>query len=174
MDFKELAQTPCAVCTQSIAKWDILAVPPDNIDFSLLQNHFLPIETLPTMYNIDAYNRAILYPLALHNVKAQDTMDMCQLCYYLLVICKKQLVDSLVNFQYYAIAKLPAKTKRAFESTSMFDLMRHAPGLPNHSPVFIKNELCGGCIRVTRVHKSECCHFSPGCHSHLRLSTPWT
>ena len=88
MDFKELAQTPCAVCTQSIAKWDILAVPPDNIDFSLLQNHFLPIETLPTMYNIDAYNRAILYPLALHNVKAQDTIDMCQLCYHLLVICK--------------------------------------------------------------------------------------
>ena len=155
--------------------WDILVVPPDNIDFSLLQNRFLPVETLPTMYNIDAYNGAILYPLALHNVQAQDTVDMCQLCYHSLVIRKKQPVDSLANFQYYVIAELPAKTKGVFESASMFD---HAcvmcPVYQNHSPVFIKNGLYRGCIRVTRVQQGECCHFASGCRSHLRLSTPWT
>src|SRR5882762_4025154 len=86
MDLNSWAITPCTVCMQRIPKKDIKLVDPEDVDFTLLQNPYLPDETQPTTYNIDAYQDAILYPKGLHDKQAQGPLDMC-------VHCKGSLVD---------------------------------------------------------------------------------
>jgi hypothetical protein len=91
---------------------------PTDFDLSLLRNDFLPIRCLPTTYNLEAYNGAILYHHALHVKDRLGGMDVCTSCRTILKK-KKQLVNAIANFQYYGRDELPAAVKAA----SMFDLM---------------------------------------------------
>jgi hypothetical protein len=66
MDFDDLTRQTCAVCSQSIARRDTNYALAEEIDFTLLQNPQLPAITLPTSYNLQAYDHAILNPKGLH------------------------------------------------------------------------------------------------------------
>src|SRR5262245_16054420 len=94
-----------------------------KIDFTLLQNPHLPAETLPTTYNLEAYSNAILYHKGLHSKSALGPIDLCTKCKNSLVDRKKQPLDSLANFQYYAHNELPVDVKNCFENASVYDLM---------------------------------------------------
>lgn len=123
MDYDDMTRHPCAVCAQNMSRRDVVYVHPDEIDFTLLQNICLPAETLPTSYNLKAYDNAILYPKGLHDLQMKGPLDMCATCYSSLVERKKQPLDALANFQYYAVDELPVSVKETMTNTSMFDLM---------------------------------------------------
>ena len=123
MDYNNLTRQPCTVCSQTIARRDTHYALPDEVDFSLLCNDQLPSETLPSTYNLKAYDNAILNPKGLHDLNCKGPIDMCILCYSSLVERKKQPLDSIANFQYYAHAELPQDVKDALAKVSMFDLM---------------------------------------------------
>lgn len=122
MDPCQWLPVPCAVCGRSTRRAVISEIDPKDIDLDLLQNPCLPQHTLPTTYNLVAYNNAILCPAALRDRTAKGPMDVCLPC---LAALKDgfQPLDSLANFQYYAHDELPATVKDAFNRSSMFDLM---------------------------------------------------
>jgi hypothetical protein len=101
MDFEDLTREVCAICSQSMARRDINYVLPEDIDLALLQNPHLPVNTLLTTYDLEAYNHTILDPKGLHNLKQKGPIDMCASCYLNLVEHKKQPLDLIANFQYY-------------------------------------------------------------------------
>ena len=123
MNYDQLSQHACAVCAHSIVKKEVVNVEPEYVDFMLLCNPALPHETLPTTYNFDAYDRAILCPEGLHDKVKKDVVKMCNPCYVCLVERKKQPLDALANFLYYGRDELPEKVKCAFARASLFDLM---------------------------------------------------
>ena len=47
---------------------------------------------------------------------------MCKSCHHDLVVHKKQPLNSLVNFQYYAIDELPQADKDAFWTATTFEV----------------------------------------------------
>ncbi|KAK7022631.1 hypothetical protein R3P38DRAFT_2533011, partial [Favolaschia claudopus] len=112
----------CAVCGQKKAKTEIKDVDYDDDALALLQNPFLPKETLPSTYNLEAYNHAILYHRALKNTTARGPVPACASCRRDLAHGNQPL-DSLANFQYYARDELPADVKDALASCTMFDRM---------------------------------------------------
>lgn len=122
MDPVKWLPLPCAVCGCSTRRSAISTVDPSDFDLTLLRNPSLPVETLPTTYNFDAYERAILYPLALRNKTALGPMDVCAPCAAEWA-SGRQPLDSLANFQYYARDELPDSVRTAFAETSLFDLM---------------------------------------------------
>jgi hypothetical protein len=77
---------------------------------------------LPSTYNFDVYNGAILYPKVLHDMNACGTMDVCASCHSALH-AEKQPMDAIANFQYYVYDELPASVHQAFASMSLFDVM---------------------------------------------------
>jgi hypothetical protein len=123
MDMDALSRHACAVCSQSIARRDVLYVLPAQIDFTLLRNECLPRSSLPTTYNLNAYAGAILNPKNLHNKSEQGVVERCTSCYATLLGRKKQPLDSIANFQYYGHEELPTEMKSALSSASIFDLM---------------------------------------------------
>ena len=88
----------CAVCSHSIAQRDMHYVLAEEIDFTLLQNPQLPANTLPTTYNLQAYDHAILNPKGLHSLETKGPVDMCASCYSALVEHKRQPLDAIANF----------------------------------------------------------------------------
>ncbi|KAK7038403.1 hypothetical protein R3P38DRAFT_2516120, partial [Favolaschia claudopus] len=112
----------CAVCGQKKVKTELADVEFDDDTLALLQNPFLPVETLPTTYNLQAYNNAILYYRALKDTTARASMSACTSCRRELAHGNQPL-DSLANFQYYARDELPADVKAALASCTMFDRM---------------------------------------------------
>ena len=114
---------PCAVYAKRIPRKDIQLVSSTDVDFSLLQNPYLPDYTRPTTYNIDAYQGAILYPKGLHNKKDQGPLDMCIKCETALVHRNQQPRDSLANWHYTGHSKLPEDVHDALKSATMFDVM---------------------------------------------------
>ena len=123
MDYDDLTRQPCTVCSQTIARRDTHYALPEEVDFALLRNDQLPPETLPTTYNLKAYDNAILNPKGLHDLNCKGPIDLCLPCYSSLVERKKQPLDSIANFQYYAHAELPQDVKDALAKASMFNLM---------------------------------------------------
>jgi hypothetical protein len=70
----------CAVCAQVTRKKDIVVCDPKDINLSLLCNEHLPDECLPSTYNLQAYQEAILYPVALHDCTRLHAFDCCTSC----------------------------------------------------------------------------------------------
>jgi len=64
MDFDNLIRQVCAVCLQSMARRDTNYALAKDIDFTLLQNSQLLANTLPSTYNLLAYDQAILLSFA--------------------------------------------------------------------------------------------------------------
>lgn len=123
MDYEQLTRHACAVCAHATARRDIVYVEPEEVDFALLRNPALPHETLPTTYNFNAYDQAILCPEGLHDKQEKGVVEMCEPCYASVVGKRKQPLDSLANFLYYAQDELPEPVKVAFSKASMFDQM---------------------------------------------------
>ena len=113
----------CAVCRYAVPTSKCHTVDPHEVDFTLLQNAHLPVDTLPSNYNLEAYSNAILYHKGLHSTTSLGPVDMCSSCKHALVGQKKQPLDSLANFQYYAHGELPDKVRQGFQQASMYDLM---------------------------------------------------
>ncbi|KZP32476.1 hypothetical protein FIBSPDRAFT_907211 [Athelia psychrophila] len=109
-------QQPCAVCAQCNIDAEMHVVDATNLDLRCLRNDALPLEVLPTSYNLVAYQGAILYPLGLEDTTSLGYMHMYS-------PIPKQPLDSLANFQYYGIDELPREVKSAFDSASLFDIM---------------------------------------------------
>lgn len=122
MDPLEWLPRPCAVCGKTKRHKDVTAADPQDIDLTLLQNPCLPPETNPTTYNFEAYDRAILYHVALHQKDKKGPIDTCASCLKELKDGNQPL-DSWANFQYYARDELPPAVRNAFAAASMFDLM---------------------------------------------------
>lgn len=123
MDLNRWFITPCAVCAQRIPRKDIRQVSFADVDFTLLQNPYIPDETRPTTYNLQAYQGAILYPKGLHNKEAQGPLDMCMKCETALVQRNQQPKDSLANWHYTGHDELPEEVRNALKSATMFDVM---------------------------------------------------
>jgi hypothetical protein len=83
---------------------------PLDYDLTLLRNPALLAETLPTTYNLEAYNGAILCPEGLTDRTRKSVIKMCG-------SCRKPFRDSrqplntMANFQYYAHNELPPKVR---------------------------------------------------------------
>jgi hypothetical protein len=118
----EWVPLPCAVCAQC-PKGGLQVVPASDVPLDLLTNPSLMSEHIPNTYNWEAYDHAILYPIGLHDISQKGDMDLCGDCYHDLMQAHRQPLNSLANFQYYAIERLPDDVRLAFEHASMFDLM---------------------------------------------------
>lgn len=123
MDLSHFIQKSCAVCGQHQCSKDIKVVHMDDVDFSLLQNSCIPEKCLPTGYNLTAYDSAILWHKALHNLDSRGDVDMCVSCKHELVDLHKQPLDSLANFQYYGHESLPPDVCEVFAQATTFDIM---------------------------------------------------
>lgn len=123
MKVEKWMPTVCAVCGQRRTPSEITVVPPEQVDFTLLRNDFLPSEVKPRSYNLQAYEEAILYHKGLHDLHVKGDIDVCQSCYGSLVVRAQQPVDALANFQHYGHERLPEDVKLAFENASLFELM---------------------------------------------------
>ncbi len=121
----ESSWTPvvCASCGQNNRSNNINIVSAKDIDLSLLTNSVLPPHVLPSSYNLLAYDKAILHFKGMHNLNEKGNLNLCSTCYKSLIVKKKQPLDSLANFQYYGIERLPLNVAQAFSSSSLFDLM---------------------------------------------------
>ncbi|KAJ7118471.1 hypothetical protein C8R43DRAFT_901487, partial [Mycena crocata] len=122
MDPSQWLPCPCSVCAQTVRKKDITLQDPYDFNLQLLRNDNLPSKCLPTTYNFQAYDKAILYHKALTVTDKLGPIWVCSSC--LKSLDKgKQPVNSIANFQYYARDELPDAVKVAFNDCSMFDKM---------------------------------------------------
>jgi hypothetical protein len=80
----------CAVCRYAVPTLKCHTVDPCDVDFTLLQNAHLPVDTLPSTYNLEAYSNAILYHKGLHSMTSLGPVDICSSCKHVLVGQKKQ------------------------------------------------------------------------------------
>jgi hypothetical protein len=115
--------SPCAICGQNHMPESMNEVDPDDIDFTLLRNPFLPDAALPTTYNMRAYDDAILYHKGLQCTDELGPVDMCCKCKRELVELGRQPLDSIANFMYYGLNELPDSVGQHFSKASMFDIM---------------------------------------------------
>ncbi|KAJ7224995.1 hypothetical protein C8J57DRAFT_1252983 [Mycena rebaudengoi] len=114
--------TPCAVCAHDTTAHLLTAEYPLDYDLTLLQNPALPAETLPTTYNLEAYDGAILCPEGLTDGTRKSIIRMCAPCRKTFGEFRQPL-DAMANFQYYVHDELPAPVKAAFDGASMYDIM---------------------------------------------------
>ncbi|KAJ7211840.1 hypothetical protein C8J57DRAFT_1604712 [Mycena rebaudengoi] len=114
--------TPCAVYAHDTTAHLLTTEYPLDDDLTLLQNPSLPAETLPTTYNLEAYDGAILCPERLIDGTRKSIMRMCAPCRKTFGDFRQPL-DAMANFQYYAHDELPAPVKAAFDGASMYDIM---------------------------------------------------
>ncbi|KAF8166600.1 hypothetical protein K438DRAFT_1616647, partial [Mycena galopus ATCC 62051] len=117
--------SPCAVCGRRTKRSALSLCNPLQYKLSLLTNPYLPPETLPTTYNLAAYEGAILCPSALTERDRLAPFDICGTC---ASSWKNghQPVNALANFQYYARDELPLDVRKAFADASLYDLMMTA------------------------------------------------
>ncbi len=122
MDPLRWIPTACAVCGQAYKKDQVKVNDLPMNKLQLLQNNALPQHVLLQSYNFNAYNKAILHPKGLTNLNFKSPMNVCASCQTALSKGVQPL-DSLANFQYYGLARLPPDVNSAFQKSSIFDLM---------------------------------------------------
>ncbi|KAJ7106257.1 hypothetical protein C8R44DRAFT_745328 [Mycena epipterygia] len=71
---------PCALCGRNTAVKNLTPANPLQYDLTLLQNPCLPVATLPATYNFEAYDRAILCPLALRDRMKKGVFNLFNSC----------------------------------------------------------------------------------------------
>ncbi|TEB28815.1 hypothetical protein FA13DRAFT_1690512, partial [Coprinellus micaceus] len=111
---------PCAVCSTLGFSKEIRPVQVGDIDLTLLRNDELPTSTIPTTYDYEAYDRAILDPKGLEDVHQPRSLSVCRTC---LNDLKKGLMPrfALCNWLYYARDELPHDVLTAFQAMSVFE-----------------------------------------------------
>ncbi|KAJ7914190.1 hypothetical protein B0H13DRAFT_2325516 [Mycena leptocephala] len=107
MNPKKWIPRPCAVCGRRTQASLLTLCNPLHYDLSLLRNPSLPAETLPTTYNLKAYDNAILCATALEDPTKKAPFEICHSCKSSLE-SHQQPPDSLANFHYFGRDELPA------------------------------------------------------------------
>lgn len=143
MQFDKWKPVACAVCGQRRRADSIKVIHADDIDLSLLTNPHLPQCMLPTAYNLDAYEGAILHPRGIHDCVNRGRINVCNTCEGSLLRSspRKQPVDALANFQYYGFQALPNDVRECFEQASHSDLKLVARARCSRvTHLFVKNK----------------------------------
>lgn len=114
---------PCASCAVAYAPGQISVVQPDAVDFALLRNPAIPDQLLPTEYNLEAYDHAILYPPGMLDLEHRGAINLCRHCESYLTGERPRVPEfALANFYYFARERLPEDVKDAFTRASPCDL----------------------------------------------------
>ncbi|KAJ3546688.1 hypothetical protein NMY22_g1957 [Coprinellus aureogranulatus] len=113
-------RNPCAVCSTLIPQKEVRKVEAKALNLKLLRNDELPPFTLPTTYNLEAYDRAILDPYGMEDRHNPRTLTICKICQNDL---KRGLMPrfALANWLYYARDELPSDVRAAFQEMSVFE-----------------------------------------------------
>lgn len=100
MSTNALKQHVCAVCARKKFESDTRQIRASRLPLYILRNPDLPSDCLPTSYNLDAYNQAILHPAGL---KSTDTCGMMTVCVQCSVALRAKVMPkyALANWLYY-------------------------------------------------------------------------
>lgn len=100
-------------------------MPGDKVDFSLLCNPSIPVDLLPTAYDLNLYGNAILYPPRMLSLDSLGPLNMCNTCYSSLIESDMPSLPefALANFYYYALERLLEEVNICFDKASPSDLM---------------------------------------------------
>ena len=118
-----LAQVVCAVCARNTLRKDTQHVHASEIELTLLRNDALPPNVLPTTYNFECYQRALLCPEGMTNRAELGNLTLCSVCHRELLIKRRMPKLCLANWLYFAHDELPDTVKRAFRDATQFDRM---------------------------------------------------
>lgn len=112
----------CSVCARLTTEEAICRVDPSAIPLYILQNKNIPSHLLPTDYNMQAYDMAILHSPGLTNKKMLAPMYVCEACDSSL---RSYIMPryALANWLYYGHSALPTEVRRAFEEATPFERM---------------------------------------------------
>ncbi|KAJ7739514.1 hypothetical protein B0H16DRAFT_1324886, partial [Mycena metata] len=122
MSTKRLRMRTCAVCAKDDFACELQDVSVSTVDLTLLRNDELPRKVLPTTYNFDAYDRALLCSAGLSDVNVPANMIACNKCMKSLRRGSMPKL-ALANWLYYGREALPPDVKEAFDSASIFERM---------------------------------------------------
>ncbi|KAI9065710.1 hypothetical protein FKP32DRAFT_1567353, partial [Trametes sanguinea] len=171
MSSRSLAEFVCAVCGRRTPTDKVVTVEPSRIDLTLLRNDELPGNVLPTTYNLDAYDRAILHPKGLTKLREQGTLRIC-------VECSRPLFDgvmprfALANWLYYGHEELPSDVKTAFRLATHVEriLVSRARGsrisykfsqLPGHYLEGTDSRVSQSCVKGNvAIHPQDATHLN--------------
>ncbi|OJT07430.1 ATP-dependent DNA helicase PIF1 [Trametes pubescens] len=119
MSAAALTDLVCAICGRLTPNEHIVYEKPGRINLPLLRNDHLPEHLLPTSYNREAYEGAILHPKGLKDRNVRGDLLVCNECGRDIkggVLPKY----SLANWLYYGHDELPSDVSAAFgEATQM-------------------------------------------------------
>lgn len=112
----------CAVCAKMIPESMMVSLNPSTVPLQLLRNDDLPVCLLPTDYNIEAYEMAILHVGGLTRKSVQGPMRVCESCDNSL---RGHTMPkfALANWLYYGHSVLPPKIRTAFNKSTSFERM---------------------------------------------------
>ncbi|KAJ7178800.1 hypothetical protein C8R43DRAFT_871342, partial [Mycena crocata] len=122
MSTEKLRLKTCAVCATRTCAVDVHDCDASAIDLTLLRNDRLPPASLPTSYNFQAYDRAILCSAGLSNSNVPSVVQVC-------TECQKKVLHggmpklALANWLYYGREALPHDVREAFDTASIFECM---------------------------------------------------
>ncbi|KZO96690.1 hypothetical protein CALVIDRAFT_467001, partial [Calocera viscosa TUFC12733] len=111
----------CACCAEAFPTKTLRQVPVDDVDFSLLQDPYLPDSLHPLGYDYEGYHRAVLDPKGLSCTnECSGNISLCASCCSSL---NRALLPplALANSFYYAYEHVPDHVKTAFETATFID-----------------------------------------------------
>lgn len=115
----------CAVCGERKvpASPDFAWTEHRKIDFSLC-NPELPHSRLPTTYNLNAYDRALLNPKGLRDTNTKSDILLCAPCHHDLMRSPPVMPKlAIANWFYYGYDRLPPQILQDFQSSTIFERM---------------------------------------------------
>ncbi|KAF8871656.1 hypothetical protein CPB84DRAFT_1692014, partial [Gymnopilus junonius] len=130
----------CSVCGIMERSALTAVMDAEDIELSLLRNDELPEAVLPTSYNFEAYDRAILNPKGLHKKESIGRMIVC-------LPCARSLRSgdmprfALANWLYYGRERVPEDITNDFIEASVFERMLY--GRARYNTVCCKFDLDG-------------------------------
>ena len=122
MATSELRRVVCAACAKRSTLATSTRIHAKDIDLSLLRNDCLHKRLLPTEYNLEVYQNALLN---VNGMEDRERLGYLRVC----TMCRDSLSRgnmpkfALSNWLYYARNALPPDVKRAFEEATLFDRM---------------------------------------------------
>lgn len=108
----------CGPCGRRTSPSDATLVSPTDFDLTLLRNDGLPDKVKPSNYSLLAYDGALLNPKGLVDPWHLNQINMCEACRRELLEKRRMPQLCLANYLYYALDKVPAQVKDAFDSST--------------------------------------------------------
>lgn len=110
----------CACCSKKTPDHEMVRKRASKVPFHLLRNDELPAAVLPTTYNFEAYERALLHPKGLTNIHVRSDIWLCTVCWRSLD--KGEMPKfALANWLYFGYDELPGDARMAFEESSRME-----------------------------------------------------